>query len=63
VQDELLTPAQAARLLNVPESTLKHWRYVGGGPAYIRMGRLPRYDPRDLQRFKDAQRVEAARGA
>ena len=60
---ELLTPAEAAKLLKVPLSTLKHWRYTGEGPVWLRIGRLPRYDPRDLERYRDAQRVEAARGA
>jgi predicted site-specific integrase-resolvase len=63
VQDELLLPEEAAKLLRVSVATLKDWRYLGVGPAYIRVGQRPRYDRRDLQRYKDDQRQEAVRGA
>jgi excisionase family DNA binding protein len=61
--ERLLTPAEAAELLGVSEGTLRDWRYLKTGPAYIRVGQRPRYDPRDLEAYRAAQRVEAARSA
>ena len=63
MQDELLLPEEAAKVLRVSVATLKDWRYRGVGPAWIKVGQRPRYDRRDLERYRDAQRVEAARGA
>ena len=34
----LLTTAQAAELLGIKPSTLRLWRHLHKGPAYIRMG-------------------------
>jgi DNA-binding transcriptional MerR regulator len=60
----LMTAAEAAKWLGgVSVDTLRDWRYRGTGPAYIRVGQQVRYDLRDLERYRDAQRVEAARGA
>jgi DNA-binding transcriptional MerR regulator len=62
--ERLLTPAEAAKLLGgISTDTLRDWRYRGVGPAYVRVGQQVRYDLRDLERYRDAQRVEAARGA
>jgi excisionase family DNA binding protein len=63
VQGELLLPEEAAEWLRVSRHTLRDWRYLGQGPAYVRVGQQVRYDRRDLERYRDAQRVEAARGA
>ena len=46
----LLTSRQAAALLQVGERTL--WRLTDKGEIpVVRIGRLVRYDPRDLQRW------------
>jgi hypothetical protein len=63
VQDELLMPAEAAKVLRVSEGTLRDWRYRKIGPAWIKVGSKPRYDRRDLERYTQAQRQEAAYGA
>jgi hypothetical protein len=39
---------QAALILNVSVRTLQSWRLRGGGPRYLKMGRLVRYRGRDL---------------
>lgn len=39
----LLTPREAARILNVSESWLAKARMRGDGPAYIKVGRAVRY--------------------
>lgn len=61
--EPLLTAAEVSKLLGVSVDTLKDWRYLGTGPAYVRVGKRPMYDRRDLERYTDAQRQEAARGA
>ena len=40
---DLLTPAQLAERLGIPETTLTDWRYRRRGPAWVRVGRLVRY--------------------
>jgi len=40
----LLTEKEAAELLNTHYTTLRGWRYNGGGPEYVKVGgRLVRY--------------------
>lgn len=56
--EELLTPAEVAEEWGVPEKTLRNWRHIGRGPAYVRVsGKHIRYRRSDLQRFADAQTV------
>src|SRR5262245_45975506 len=48
---KLYTEKQAAALLEVSVKTLQGWRYKGGGPRFIKMGRLIRYAESDLEAF------------
>jgi predicted site-specific integrase-resolvase len=41
----------AADLLGISPSTLRRWRRTGRGPRAIKLSRLVRYRPADLQRF------------
>ena len=51
----VLTPAQAAALLNVRPATLKSWRAKGIGPAFVKRGaRLIGYLPEALTAFLKA---------
>ncbi len=36
--DQMLTPAEMAALLNVSVPTLARWRVTGGGPPFIKLG-------------------------
>lgn len=45
----LLNEAQAAQTLNVTISALRSWRLRGGGPVFVKAGRLVRYRPADLE--------------
>ena len=48
----LLTPAQAAEMLGIPEGTLAQWRSQRRGPTFIKLeGRLVRYRARDLEGY------------
>ena len=45
----LITPPEAARLLNLSERALENWRHRGGGPRYVRVsGRCIRYRRGDI---------------
>jgi predicted DNA-binding transcriptional regulator AlpA len=48
---KLLTEKQVATLLEVSIKTLQGWRLKGGGPPYVKMGRLIRYAESDLEAY------------
>ena len=50
-----LTTQQAALYLNLSNRTLEKYRVVGGGPEYIKYGRVVRYPIASLQRWKGAR--------
>jgi len=55
----LLTPAQAAKMLGLPEGTLAQWRSQRRGPAFVKLeGRLVRYRPTDLEEYVSSRIVE-----
>jgi len=49
--NDLLTPAEAARVLRVSPKTLPRWRWSGDGPDFVRIGRSIRYRRADLESF------------
>jgi hypothetical protein len=51
--DAALNESQAAELLGVSVRTLQAWRLRGGGPIYVKMGRLVRYSRRALVQFQN----------
>jgi len=53
--ETLLTPIQAAAILQVKPNTLAKWRVTGEGPSFIHVGRVVRYSARDIARFIDRQ--------
>jgi excisionase family DNA binding protein len=54
--DKLLTQQQLADELEVSLRTLERWRQQGSGPAFIRVGRSPRYRRADIDAWLDQQR-------
>jgi excisionase family DNA binding protein len=44
----LLTEREAANLLSISSRTLQAWRSNGGGPTFVRVGRVIRYRRSDL---------------
>jgi hypothetical protein len=48
---------QAARLTGLSIYTLRNWRFLGRGPAYVKFGRAVRYSLEDLRVFADRCRV------
>jgi predicted DNA-binding transcriptional regulator AlpA len=54
--DKYLTERTAAALLDVSERTLQGWRWRGGGPPFVKLGRAVRYPPIELRAWLDGQR-------
>lgn len=53
----LLTPEQAAERMGLRPQTLAVWRTTGRyGLPYVRVGRLIRYKPEDIDTFLDGRR-------
>ncbi len=52
--EELLTTKQAAAFLKVSPKTLERMRVEGGGPVFVKVGRLVRYRRSDLLAFIDS---------
>lgn len=52
----LMTEQQVAERLHCSIKTLQAWRCRGGGPPFIRLGRLVRYQTSDLDYFIQTNR-------
>lgn len=52
---KLLDSDEVAQILGVRRTTLEAWRCRGEGPAFIRVGRLPRYRPEALDAYLQAR--------
>jgi excisionase family DNA binding protein len=50
-----LTPLEAARYVRISVSTLAKWRVYGGGPPFIRIGRVIRYSRGELDAYMAAR--------
>ena len=53
---KLLREQEVAERLGVSVRTIQHWRLVGGGPVFIKVGRCVRYAGEDLTEFMNEQR-------
>lgn len=51
--------AEVSAFLNVPEATVRRWRFYGTGPTGVRIGRHVRYDPSDVRAWWIAQKHHA----
>lgn len=64
MDDELLTTAQAAELLNTPAATLRWWRHQNAGPKAFRLGaRKVMYRKSDVLAWVEEQYAAAERTA
>ncbi|TFV49584.1 DNA-binding protein [Blastococcus sp. TF02A-35] len=61
--EDLLSTAEFAQKAKVPAGTVRHWRDVGTGPAYLRIGRHVRYRPSDVMAWLEGQRVSTGDAA
>ncbi len=51
---ELLKEKEASAVLNVSQKTLQAWRYRGGGPKFVKVGRAVRYSQDELNAYIQA---------
>ena len=54
----VLPDDQAAKEIGVATQTLRNWRHLGKGPAYLKIGRSVRYQIEDLKKFKVNRRID-----
>lgn len=59
----LLTEDEVAELLGVPVARLAEWRYKRSGPAFVKVGRQPRYRTEDLDAWLTARTVPTSESA
>lgn len=60
--NDLLSSKMAAQRMGISPGTLENWRCQGRGPAYIKLpGKTGgvRYDPADIEAWKDAHRFQS----
>jgi predicted DNA-binding transcriptional regulator AlpA len=57
VRGALLNERDAAALLGVSVRSLQAWRQRGEGPVYVKLGRLVRYRPADLDAFPEPRQA------
>jgi len=55
--DEAVNAAEAAKLTGVPPATLATWRSRGGGPRFLKLGRVVRYRRRALYEWMAAREL------
>jgi predicted DNA-binding transcriptional regulator AlpA len=53
----LLSPQALSAETGIPVGTLQQWRYLGRGPAYIKLGQHVRYRRSDVDAWLESQRV------
>ena len=51
----LLSTEAAARRFGLSPRTLEKWRLTGGGPPYLKLGRIVRYDLGDMETWLEEQ--------
>lgn len=53
--DRLLSGRDLSDMIGVPERTLDQWRYIGKGPAWLKIGRHVRYRRADVEQWLDTR--------
>lgn len=53
--ERMVSQTEVAELLGVTERCVEGWRVRGGGPRYVRVGRLVRYRVSDVSSWLDAR--------
>jgi predicted site-specific integrase-resolvase len=52
---------EAAKLLGLAVQTLRNWRFLGKGPAYVKLGRRITYRLQDLETYLEQNRIDPER--
>lgn len=53
-ETRLLSDRQVAEVMGIPAKTLQGFRYKGGGPKFIKVGRSVRYRAADVEAWLEA---------
>lgn len=56
---QLLDETAVASRLGVEKKTLQAWRTRGDGPPFLKIGRLVKYHPDDVQAWTDSRRMRS----
>ena len=56
---ELMNEQAVAKQLNCQIKTMQAWRHRGGGPPFVRVGRLIRYSPDSVQKWIESRTVQS----
>lgn len=46
--EDLMDVDEVADMLGVSPRTLKQWRHAGSGPVFVKVGRKPKYERKDV---------------
>ena len=57
--DRLRDESAVARQLACEVKTLQAWRCRGGGPPFVKIGRLVRYRPEDVEQWIESRRAHS----
>lgn len=57
--ETLYREAVISKKLECKEKTLQAWRSRGGGPPFVKIGRLVRYRGRDVKQWMDGRTVRS----
>ena len=49
--EQLYNEKETAKLLSLSVKTLQRYRYTGGGPIYIKLGKSVRYKESDIAKY------------
>ena len=49
--EQLYNEKETAKLLSMSVKTLQRYRYTGGGPIYIKLGKSVRYKEADIEKY------------
>ena len=53
--EDLMTPDELAAYAGTKTTTLAHWRYIGKGPRFVKIGRSVRYRAEDVRAWLESQ--------
>ena len=53
-----LDEKQVSQRYSIHIQTLRNWRCIGRGPAYVKLNRLVRYPLADLEQYFQARRID-----
>lgn len=59
ISETLQDETAVSKQLHCEVKTLQAWRCRGGGPPFIRVGRLVRYRPQDVEAWITSRRVSS----